>query len=75
MAVRGIIGGKRLTPDDAWALIIFRHAFHMDRAQVAALPVWERATLLAGGRAILGLDDDSAEANEAAILSTPGIGG
>jgi hypothetical protein len=46
----------------------------MDRTAVAALPVWERATLLAGGRAILGLDDDSGEVDEAAILSTPGVG-
>jgi hypothetical protein len=71
---RRVVGGKRLTPDDAWALIIFRHVYGMDRAMVASLPVWERSTLLEGGRSILGLDDENGGPSEAQILSTPGVG-
>jgi hypothetical protein len=46
----------------------------MDRAMVASLPVWERSTLLEGGRSILGLDDENGGPSEAQILSTPGVG-
>ena len=58
MGWRGVLGGGRLTPEHAIELVVFRHCYHMDRAQVAALPVWERGVLLANGRAILGVDDD-----------------
>lgn len=37
---------------------MFRHVYHMDRQQVAALPVWERAALLSAGLDLLGVTTD-----------------
>jgi hypothetical protein len=39
------------------ALVIFRHAFGMDRASVAALPIWEREVLFSAGKHIMGLGE------------------
>jgi hypothetical protein len=73
----GGAGGKRLTPDDAQAIVIFRHFYGMDRYEVGRLPAWERAVLLAHGRVHMGYeqpDTGGGAPSEADILSNPGVG-
>lgn len=74
------VGGGRLTPEDAHAIVILRHVYGISRGEASRLPGWELRLLVANGRSILGLDDaegdsGSLTASDMRILTTPGIGG
>lgn len=82
MGVGRGIGGKRLTPEDALAVVILRHCYQLDRRSAGALPTWERELLIEGGKRLLnigqpadeGLPEAGLSASELHVLTTPGAG-
>lgn len=62
MDCRRAVGGGRLTAEQLRELVVFRHLYHMDRAAVAALPVWEREALLQAGIELLNVATDDSDA-------------
>lgn len=53
-------------------LVVFRRFYGLDRAQIAALPLWERLVLREGARQMLGGDVTTSDGGASVIDGGPG---